>query len=239
MVEQLIADVVDIEGEEEALIPIEMDPVLLMTDAQIKIEVKQLPPAQRALFDDLKKFAEDQEKESGECMLLDTVVSTLVKMRYPGIPSAMAATTIKPEEESEKAGESMSTFQAEEGTSDKALIMAIFPSTDPAVINYNLKKLSAEHTDDDYESIGEGSDTEELDSIDTAQIWRDMAKLKRDKAALADKLAAAAPNMTQSDLLYSVEKMPKPSSHLPDCVEDMYAWIADPQKFRVALAVGE
>ena len=45
--------------------------------------------------------------------------------------------------------------------------------------------------------------------------------------------------MTQSDLLYSVEKMPKPSSHLPDYVDDMYARIADPQKFRVALAAGE
>ena len=90
-----------------------------------------------------------------------------------------------------------------------------------------------------YESIGEGSDTEELDSTEIAQIWQDMAKLKRDEAALYDKLAAAAPHMMQSDLLFSVEKTPKPSSHLPDCVEDMYAHIADPQKFRVALAAGE
>ena len=66
-----------------------------------------------------------------------------------------------------------------------------------------------------------------------------MAKLKRDKAALYDQLAAATPHMTQSDLLYSVEKMPKPSSHLPDYVDDMYAQIADPQKIRIALAVGE
>ena len=36
-----------------------------------------------------------------------------------------------------------------------------------------------------------------------------------------------------------MKKTPKPSSHLPDCVEDMYACIADPQKFRVALAAGE
>ena len=33
--------------------------------------------------------------------------------------------------------------------------------------------------------------------------------------------------------------MPKPSSHLPDCVEEMYSRIADPQKFRVALAAGK
>ena len=66
-----------------------------------------------------------------------------------------------------------------------------------------------------------------------------MAKLKRDEVALYDRLAAAAPHMTQSALLYSVEKTPKPSSHLPDYVDDMYARIADPQKFQVALAAGE
>ena len=231
MAEQLVADVLDIEGEEESLIPIEVDPVLLMTDTQIKKEVEQLPPAQRALFDDLKKFAEDQEKESGECVPLDTIISTLVKTRYPGIPPAMAASIVKPEREPEEGAEIILTFKAEEGTSDKALITAIFPSTDLAVISYNLKGPSTERTDDDYESIGQGSDAEELDSTEIAQIWRDMAKLKRDEAALYDKLAAAAPHMTQSDLLYSVEKTPKPSSHLPDCVEEMYTRIADPQKF--------
>ena len=87
MAEQLMADILEIEEEEEeASIPVEMDPVLLMTDAQIKKEVEQLPPAQRALFDDLKKIAEDQEKELGECTPLDAVISTLIKTRYPGIP---------------------------------------------------------------------------------------------------------------------------------------------------------
>ena len=87
----------------------------------------------------------------------------------------MATSIVKPEGELEKAVESMPTFQAEKGTSDKALIMAIFLSTDPAVINYNLKKPSVEHTDDDYESIGEGSDTEEIDSVEIlkfGEIWQ-------------------------------------------------------------------
>ena len=48
-----------------------------------------------------------------------------------------------------------------------------------------------------------------------------------------------SPYMTQSDLLFSVEKTPRLSSHLPDCVEDMYAHIADPQQLGVALAAGE
>ena len=111
-----------------------MDPVLLMTDAQIKKVVEQLPPAQRALFEDVKKFAEDQEKESGECTPLDTVVSTLIKTRYPGIPSAMAALLLyKPERRiRRKVLIFMPMFQTEEGTSDKALITAIFPSIDPS-----------------------------------------------------------------------------------------------------------
>ena len=35
-----------------------------------------------------------------------------------------------------------------------------------------------------------------------------MAKIKREEAALYDKLAKAAPTMTQGYLLYSVEKTP-------------------------------
>ena len=65
-----------------------------------------------------------------------------------------------------------------------------------------------------------------------------MAKLRRDEANLYDKLAAAAPSMTQSDL-YSVEKTPRPTSQLPECVEEMYTHISDPQKFRIALAAAE
>ena len=45
-------------------------------------------------------------------------------------------------------------------------------------------------------------DEEELDSTQIAQIWCDMAKLKREEAALYDKLVKAAPMMTQGDLLY-------------------------------------
>ena len=137
----------------------------------------------------------------------------------------------KPEEESKEDADVLPIYHTEGGTSDKALVTAIFPSTDPAVINYNFKKPSAECTDEDYESIWESSDAEEIDSIEIAQIWWDMAKLKRDEAALYDRLATAAPNMIQSDLLYSIEKTPKPSSHLPDCMEEMYTRMADPQRF--------
>ena len=63
MAEQLLADIVEMEGEEESLTPVEMDPVLLMTDAQIKKEVDQLPPTQRALFEDLKKMMRTKKKK--------------------------------------------------------------------------------------------------------------------------------------------------------------------------------
>ena len=217
MAEQLLTDILEIEGEGEPLTPIEIDPVLLMTDTQIK-KVDQLPPVQKALFDDLKKFAEDQE-ETGTCTPLDTLITTLVNTRYPRIPSAGAASIVKSEEDTEN----LPAYQLEEGTSNKALMTAIFPSTDPAVLSYNMKGTAAERTDEDYDSVHDVSDTEELDSIEIAQIWRDMAKLKRDEAALYDKLALAAPHMMQSDLLFSVEKTPKPSSHLLDCVEEMYS----------------
>ena len=38
-----MVDVVEMEAEGESLTPIEIDPVLLMTDKQIKKEVEQLP----------------------------------------------------------------------------------------------------------------------------------------------------------------------------------------------------
>ena len=78
--------------------------------------------------------------------------------------------------EIEEQQESSSTI-----TSEKALVTAIFPSGDPVVLNYNLKEKSIERTDEDYISIGEESDVEELDSIEIAQIWKDMAKLKKKK----------------------------------------------------------
>ena len=49
----------EMQEEENPLKPIEIDPVLLMTDKQIKAEVDKLPPFQKALFEDVKKFAED------------------------------------------------------------------------------------------------------------------------------------------------------------------------------------
>ena len=66
-----------------------------------------------------------------------------------------------------------------------------------------------------------------------------MAKLKREEAALYDKLAKATPTMTQSDLLYSVEKTPHLASQLPQCAEDMYSRIDNSHCFRVALAAAE
>ena len=92
-----------------------------------------------------------------------------------------------------------------QSSSDKALVTAIFPSSDLAVLSYNLKGKAAEREDDEYESVGSESDEDELDSTQIAQIWRDMAKIKREEAALYDKLAKAAPTMTQGDLLYSVK----------------------------------
>ena len=69
MAEQLMMEILETE-EEEALIPVEIDPVLLMTDAQIK-RSGATTTSSESLFEDVKKFAEDQEKESRECTPLD------------------------------------------------------------------------------------------------------------------------------------------------------------------------
>ena len=215
MAAQLISDVAEIEAEEGELIQVEMDPLLLMSDTQIKAEIAKLSPEEKAKFDDFSSFAEDLHGETGKYELMDQVMKQLVKVRYLGIPPAVVSQLIQPEDQPEEGA--VEVLPITEPSSDKALITAIFPSTDPAVLSYNLKGKAAERKDKDYESVGSQSDEEELNSTQIAQIWHDMAKLKREEAALYDKLAKAAPTMTQSDLLYSVEKTPHPASQLPQC----------------------
>ena len=79
MAEQLISDVLEMQEEENPLEPIGIDPVLLMSDKQIKAEVDKLPPFQKALFEDVKKFAEDREAEEGICEPVDALMQTLIK----------------------------------------------------------------------------------------------------------------------------------------------------------------
>ena len=67
-------------------------------------------------------------------------MQTLIKTRYPPIPTEVVKAVAKSEIEEQQ--ESSSTI-----TSEKALMTAIFPSTDPVVLNYNLKGKSAERTD--------------------------------------------------------------------------------------------
>ena len=237
MAAQLVSDITEIEAEEGELVQVEMDPLLLMTDTQIKAEIDKLSPEEKSHFDDFASFIEDWHSETGKYEPMDQVMKELIKKRYPGIPSKIISQVVQPEELSEEGV--VEVPPVSESSSDKALVTAIFPSTDPAILSYNLKGKAAERMDEDYESVGSQSDEEELDSTQIAQIWCDMAKLKRDKAALYDKLAKAAPMMTQGDLLYSVERTPRPTSQLPQCVEDMYARIDNPHHFRVALAAAE
>ena len=67
-------------------------------------------------------------------------------------------------------------------TSEKALVTAIFPSTDPVVLNYNLKEKSTERTDEDYISIGDESDVEELDSIEIAPNMERHGKIEEKRS---------------------------------------------------------
>ena len=191
-----------------------------MSDAQIKTEVQKLTPAGKARFNDFSSFAEDWHDETGKYEPMNHVMKHSVKVRYPGIPPAVASQLIQPDDQPEEGAIEVPLFT--ESSSDKALVTVIFASTDPAVLTYNLKGKAAERKDGEYESVGSESNKEELDSTQIAQIWHDMAKLKREEAALYDKLAKATPTMTQSNLLYSVEKTPCPTSQLPVCRRDVH-----------------
>ena len=117
-----------------------MDPLLLMSDTQIKAEIAKLSPEEKAKFD-FSSFAEDWHSETGKYEPMDQVMKQLVKVRYLGIPPAVASQLIQPEEGA------IEVPPISEPSSDKALITAIFPSTDPAVLSYNLKGKAAERKD--------------------------------------------------------------------------------------------
>ena len=69
MVAQLVSDIAEIEAEEGELIQVEMDPLLLMTDTQIKAEIAKLSPEEKSKFDDFASFAEDWHSETGNMSL--------------------------------------------------------------------------------------------------------------------------------------------------------------------------
>ena len=89
--QQLVSDMAQIEAEQGDLLQVEIDPVLLMSDKQVKAEVEKLKPEHKVRFEDYKKFAEDWKDETGKYQPIDYVMKYLVKVRYPGIPSTIAA----------------------------------------------------------------------------------------------------------------------------------------------------
>ena len=94
-------------------------------------------PEEKAKFDDFSSFAEDWHGETGKYEPMDHVMKHLVKVRYPGIPPDVVSQLVQPEDQPEEGALDVPPFT--ESSSDKALVTAIFPSTDPAVLSYNLK----------------------------------------------------------------------------------------------------
>ena len=133
-----------------------------MSDTQIKAEIAKLSPEEKAKFDDFSSFAEDWHGETGKYEPIDQVMKHLVKVRYLGIPPAVVSQLIQPEDQPEEGLVEVPSIS--EPSSDKALITAIFLSTDLAVLSCNLKGKAAERKYEDYESVGSQSDEEELDS---------------------------------------------------------------------------
>ena len=129
--------------------------------------MEKLTSAEKAKFDDFASFAEDWH-DTGKYEPSDHVMKHLVKVRYLGIPPAVALQLVQLEDQPEEGAVEVPPFT--ESSSDKALITAIFPSSDLAVLSYNLKGKAAEREDDEYKSVGSESDEDELDSTQIAQI---------------------------------------------------------------------
>ena len=72
--QQLVSDVAQIEAEEGDLIQVEVDPVLLLSNKQIKAEVEKLTPKEKAKFDDCASFAKDWHDDTGKYEPIDHVM---------------------------------------------------------------------------------------------------------------------------------------------------------------------
>ena len=105
MAAQLVSDIAEIEAEEGELVPVEMDPLLLLSDTQIKAEIAKLSPEEKSKFDDFASFTEDWHSETGKYEPMDQVLKQLIKKCYHGIPSDMVSHVVQPEEQSEGAVE--------------------------------------------------------------------------------------------------------------------------------------
>ena len=126
------------------------------------------------------------------------------------------------------------------GTSEQVIVTAILPSDDPDVINFqNTIDKEGPEGDEDIEVIELDSSLDELDRDEVVDILQEMAQLKQNEADLYTRLIRAAPDMSDNDMIVSVEHTPKPTSSLPDCVHKIYNQINDPYSFRLALAAGE
>ena len=79
-----------------------MDPLLLLSDTQIKAEIAKLSLEEKAKFDDFASFTEDWHSETGKYEPMDQVMKQLIKKHYPGIPSDMVSHIVQPEEQSEE-----------------------------------------------------------------------------------------------------------------------------------------
>ena len=54
-----------------------MDPLLLLSDTQIKAEIAKLLPEEKAKFDDFSSFSEDWHSETGKYEPMDQVMKQL------------------------------------------------------------------------------------------------------------------------------------------------------------------
>ena len=134
---------------------------------------------------------------------------------------------------------------------DAPTIIKITPGADPysqldleeEELEYKVgdESTSEIHPDDDEADDLSCITIDSLKHIDNdkvKEIWKGMAKLKRQEGEYYENLAGMVDEMTPEVIYQSVQATPRPSTNVPPCAEELLHELGSEELFRRVLAIG-
>ena len=109
----------------------------------------------------------------------------------------------------------------------RVVVSAVVPAEDPAVLQYAI--VEDEDRSDCITLGSDDSDVEEINKVEVRDILKNLANLKRQEAECLDKLSEAVPDIKDSDVTISVEKVQ--GDGLPKCILTCFTELGNLETF--------
>ena len=221
--------------------PMAINKELFYTDEMVARNYNHLSKEDKDQFDQIKVLAESIKQEMGDYGLIEDLMSRVVAKHFGYMKKTDVAVVMGKEGEGTTWGKELKQeggrlmIKWEPGAEpEKVIVTAIVPSEEPTLLPYHI--VEDEDRSDCVTIRLEDSDIEEIDKDEVRDTLKELANLKRKEAECLDKLAQAAPEMRDSEVVMVSEKVS--GTDLPQCVHDMYSRINHPCNFRAALVAG-